>query len=102
MAKDATLISVKVTDCGTCLDMVAPGVGIASASNTSDIAIMTASGTSHASAHVAGLAARVLSNNPLWTPAQVHSHLLSVTTLGVVTSPGTGSPNRLAHLSPTY
>ncbi|XTZ14010.1 S8 family peptidase [Micromonospora echinospora] len=87
---------------GTCMDMFAPGVSITSASNTSDTAITTVSGTSQASAHVAGLAARVLSNNPSWTPAQVHSHLLSVATPGVVTNPGTGSPNRIAYLSPTY
>ncbi|WP_416901211.1 S8 family peptidase [Micromonospora echinospora] len=87
---------------GTCMDMFAPGVSITSASNTSDIAITTVSGTSQASAHVAGLAARVLGNNPTWTPAQVHSYLLSVATLGLITNPGTGSPNRSAYLAPTY
>ncbi|GLY26509.1 hypothetical protein Misp04_62400 [Micromonospora sp. NBRC 101691] len=87
---------------GTCMDMFAPGVSITSASNTSDIAVTTVSGTSQASAHVAGLAARVLGNNPTWTPAQVHSYLTSVATTGLVTNPGTGSPNRSAYLAPTY
>ncbi|MFC8848172.1 S8 family peptidase [Micromonospora sp. NPDC057141] len=86
---------------GTCLDIFAPGVDVLSAWYSSNTATNTISGTSMASPHVAGAAARVLSNNPTWTPAQVAAHLTSTATAGVVTSPGTGSPNRLLYVSPT-
>ncbi|WP_405099293.1 S8 family peptidase [Micromonospora sp. NBC_01412] len=86
---------------GTCVDIFAPGTSILSAWYTSTTATNTISGTSMASPHVAGAAARVLQNNPTWTPAQVASYLVSTATSGVVGSPGTGSPNRLLYLSPT-
>ncbi|GAB3153037.1 hypothetical protein GCM10027290_45210 [Micromonospora sonneratiae] len=86
---------------GTCLDIFAPGSGVISAWHTSNSATATLSGTSQAAPHLAGAAARVLSNNPTWTPAQVASYLTSTATIGVVTNPGVGSPNRLLYLSPT-
>jgi hypothetical protein len=36
-----------------------------------------------------------LSAHPSWTPAQVRNDLVNRATTGKVTSPGTGSPNRL-------
>jgi subtilisin family serine protease len=80
---------------GSCVDIFAPGVSIPSAWSTSDTATNTISGTSMASPHVAGAAALVLSANPSWTPSQVTSFLVSNATTGVVTNPGSGSPNRL-------
>ncbi len=80
---------------GSCVDVFAPGSSIASAWHTSNTATNTISGTSMASPHVAGAAALVLSVNTSWTPAQVSSYLTSNATTGVVTSPGSGSPNRL-------
>jgi subtilisin family serine protease len=80
---------------GSCVDIFAPGVNIPSAWRTSDTATNTISGTSMASPHVAGAAALVLSANPSWTPSQVTNFLVSNATTGVVTSPGSGSPNRL-------
>jgi subtilisin family serine protease len=80
---------------GSCLDIFAPGVSIQSAWHTSNTATNTISGTSMASPHVAGAAALVLSANPSWSPSQVASFLVSNATTGVVTSPGSGSPNRL-------
>ena len=65
---------------GTCVDIWAPGVGILSAYNTSNTATATLSGTSMASPHVAGAAARVLQNNPAWTPLQVRNFLVSTAT----------------------
>ncbi|MCX4470850.1 Aqualysin-1 precursor [Micromonospora sp. MW-13] len=85
---------------GTCLDIFAPGVSVLSSWYTNDTATNTISGTSMAAPHVAGAAARVLQNNPTWTPAQVASYLVSTATTGAVGSPGTGSPNRLLYLSP--
>ncbi|OZV74972.1 serine protease [Micromonospora echinospora] len=84
---------------GTCLDLFAPGVNIVSAVHLSNTATTPLSGTSQASAHVAGMAARVLSNNPTWTPAQVAGYLTSVANPAVI-NPGTGSPNRLLYMSP--
>ncbi|WP_326559946.1 S8 family peptidase [Micromonospora sp. NBC_01796] len=87
---------------GTCLDLFAPGVGILSAWYTSDTASASLQGTSMASPHVAGAAARVLQANPSWLPATVHSFINSTATPGVVINPGPGSPNRLLYLPPSY
>ena len=80
---------------GSCVDIFAPGSSITSAWRTSDTSTNTISGTSMASPHVAGAAALVLSANTSYTPAQVASYLTSNATTGKVTSPGSGSPNRL-------
>ncbi|GAA1611209.1 S8 family peptidase [Actinoplanes couchii] len=80
---------------GSVLDIFAPGSSITSAWYTSTSATNTISGTSMASPHVAGAAALVLSRNPSYTPAQVSSALTGNATPNVVTSPGSGSPNRL-------
>jgi subtilisin family serine protease len=80
---------------GSVLDIFAPGSSITSAWYTSTSATNTISGTSMAAPHVAGAAALVLSRNTGYTPAQVATALTSNATTGVVTSPGTGSPNRL-------
>ncbi|MEV0676221.1 S8 family peptidase [Actinosynnema sp. NPDC050436] len=86
---------------GSVLDIFAPGSGITSSWNTSDSATNTISGTSMATPHVAGAAARYLQNNRSATPAQVASYLVGQSTSGKVTSPGSGSPNRLLYLAPS-
>ncbi|MFD2766219.1 S8 family peptidase, partial [Micromonospora eburnea] len=83
---------------GTCLDIFAPGSSITSAWNSSDTATNTISGTSMATPHVVGAAALVASANPSWTPQQVRDYLVDNATSGVVTSPGTGSPNKLLYV----
>jgi len=80
---------------GTCLDIFAPGSSITSDWYSSTTATNTISGTSMASPHVAGAAALVLAANPSFTPAQVRDNLVNRATPNKVTSPGTGSPNRL-------
>jgi subtilisin family serine protease len=80
---------------GTCLDIFAPGSAITSAWYSSNTATNSISGTSMASPHVAGAAALVLATNTAFTPAQVRDNLVNRATPNKVTSPGTGSPNRL-------
>jgi subtilisin family serine protease len=82
---------------GSCLDIFAPGSSITSAWYTSSTATNTISGTSMASPHVAGVAALYLASNPSATPAQVTSAIINASTPNKVTSPGTGSPNRLLY-----
>jgi aqualysin 1 len=80
---------------GTCLDVFAPGNSITSSWYTSTTATNTISGTSMASPHVAGVAALYLQGNPSASAATVANAIISTSTTGKVTSPGTGSPNRL-------
>ena len=82
---------------GTCVDVFAPGINITSAWGTNDTATNTISGTSMAAPHVAGAAALYLAGNPAATPAQVHAAIVDNATTGVVTNPGSGSPNRLLY-----
>ncbi|WP_367129924.1 S8 family peptidase [Saccharothrix sp. HUAS TT1] len=86
---------------GSVLDIFAPGSSITSAWHTSDSATNTISGTSMATPHVAGAAARYLQGARSATPAQVASYLVGQATTSKVTSPGTGSPNRLLYLAPS-
>ncbi|WP_327693866.1 S8 family peptidase [Streptomyces sp. NBC_00459] len=83
---------------GSVLDIFAPGSSITAGWNTSDTATNTISGTSMATPHVAGAAAVYLAGHTSATPAQVATALTGGATTGVVTSPGSGSPNRLLKL----
>ncbi|MFE1786785.1 S8 family serine peptidase, partial [Streptomyces sp. NPDC059506] len=83
---------------GSILDIFAPGSSITSAWHTSDTATNTISGTSMASPHVAGAAALYLADNTSATPAQVSTALVNNAVSNVVTSPGTGSPNKLLNV----
>ena len=82
---------------GTCVDINAPGVSIASAWYTSTTATNTISGTSMATPHVAGVAALYLQANPGSTPAQVASALTSNATSGKISGTKTGTPNLLLY-----
>ena len=82
---------------GTCLDLFAPGSSILSAWYTSTTATATLSGTSMASPHVAGVAALYKQANPSASPSTIRNAIVNNATTGVVTSAGTGSPNRLLY-----
>jgi subtilisin family serine protease len=104
-ARVPTALTVSATDItdtrpgfaniGTCVDLFAPGVNIVSDSVADDTATVAKSGTSMATPHVAGAAARYLAAVPCATPADVHAALVGAATTGVVLDRGAGSPNRL-------
>jgi subtilisin family serine protease len=83
---------------GSCLDIFAPGVSITSSWIGGSSATQTIDGTSMASPHVAGAAALYVSANPTATPQQVRDGLVNAATSGLVTGPGTGSPNKLLNV----
>ncbi|MGW4701211.1 S8 family peptidase [Streptomyces sp. NPDC004285] len=85
---------------GSVLDLFAPGVSITAGWNTGDTATNTISGTSMATPHVAGAAAVYLAGHPSASPAQVATALVNGATPNKVTSPGSGSPNRLLKIVP--
>lgn len=80
------------------IDIFAPGSSITAAWASSDTATNTINGTSMAAPHVAGVAALYLGSNPSASPATVKSALVGAAVTGKVTSPGSGSPNRLLQL----
>jgi subtilisin family serine protease len=84
---------------GSCVDLYAPGLSIVSASNATDYATQTASGTSMASPHVAGAAALYLQTHPAASPAEVAQAVLTDATVGVLSGVGAGSPNRLLRVN---
>ncbi|QSB04974.1 S8 family peptidase [Natronoglycomyces albus] len=83
---------------GTCSDIFAPGSDIYGPWIGGNNAFRTISGTSMASPHVSGAAALYLASNPSATPAQVKQALTSNATQGVISNPGSGSPNRLLYV----
>jgi subtilisin family serine protease len=80
---------------GPSLDLFAPGVSIPSAWIGGDLMIATATGTSMASPHVAGVVALYLQSHPSASPAEVRAALVGRSTAGLVSNPGQETPNRL-------
>jgi subtilisin family serine protease len=94
-ASNRTDARASFSNFGTCTDIFAPGQDITSSWNTNDTATNTISGTSMAAPHAAGAVALYLAANPTATPAAVHTAIVNAATNGKITSPGTGSPNKL-------
>ena len=86
---------------GSIVDIFAPGSSITSAWSTGDTAIRTISGTSMATPHVAGVAARYLQNNRTASPATVRNAIVNAATTGRITGLPTGTSNRLLFWSST-
>lgn len=79
---------------GSCVDILAPGSDITSTwigSTTNTI-----SGTSMASPHVAGLAARLLQVHPTWTTTEVQRELTTVAATGHISGLAAGTPDLFA------
>jgi len=83
-ATDDTDRKASWSNYGNCVDWFAPGVGIASAWHTDNLATNTISGTSMASPHTAGVAALYLQGNPEAPPLVVRDALFAKTTKSVV------------------
>jgi aqualysin 1 len=79
---------------GSCVDMIAPGVSITAAWWTSNTTTRTISGTSMASPHVAGAAAKVLQAGNA-SPATVMSTLRTAGTPNRISGVPAGTPNLL-------
>lgn len=80
---------------GSTLDLFAPGVGVYSAWIGDTHMYASASGTSMASPHVAGVVALYLQLNRTASPAAVRSALVGSSTAGLIANPGQETPNRL-------
>ena len=87
---------------GSCLDLFAPGRDILTAGIENDTASAMDGGTSMAAPHVAGVAALILRMFPFMRPQQVRDYIVNQATVGVVTSAGAGSPNRLLYMNPLW
>lgn len=82
---------------GTCLDIFGPGSDITSAWIGSPDATNTISGTSMASPHVCGVAAKYLSADTTLTVAELSQQLIDEATTDVLKNVGTGSPNLMVY-----
>jgi subtilisin family serine protease len=80
---------------GSIVDIFAPGSSIRSAWSTSDTATNTISGTSMASPHVAGVAARYLQGSPSASPATVRNAIVNASTTGRLSGLPSGTSNSL-------
>jgi subtilisin family serine protease len=98
-ASDGTDAQAAFSGFGSCVDLFAPGEQIYSAMSYSDVAMEFQSGTSYASAHVAGAAAVYLQSNPTASPAQVAQAILSAATPNVVSGVTPGTPNLLLRVT---
>jgi subtilisin family serine protease len=85
---------------GSVIDLFAPGVNITSTWNNGST--NTINGTSMAAPYVAGTVALYLQNHPTASPVMVSEAIAYSATIGKVSNPGSGSPNRLLYSFPNW
>lgn len=89
---------------GTCVDMFAPGAGIAVAAASSDTAVTSGVGTSYSAPHAAGVAALILQSFPALDVKKITWEVIARSTKNIfVESPAFhlyGSPNRWLYSLP--
>jgi subtilisin family serine protease len=115
-ATDINDARASFSDYGACLDINAPGVNIVSDYMGGPTATATLSGTSMATPHVVGAAARYLQGHPTATPANVRDALVAAASVGKISGiaasctffqsllgqcGGYQTPNRLLFAAPT-
>lgn len=91
-ASDRTDRLASYSNFGTCVDLIAPGDAIVSASHQNDTGTANKSGTSMASPHVAGAAAKLLASGVALN--QIEATLIEQSSKGRISNPN-GTPNRL-------
>jgi len=95
-ASDNTDSRASFSNWGSCVDVFGPGVGITSTWQGSPNAINTISGTSMASPHIAGVAAKLIWQNPTYSQTKIKEELLATSNSNKLS--GTkGSPNKLVY-----
>ncbi|KAK9817300.1 hypothetical protein WJX72_012366 [[Myrmecia] bisecta] len=96
-ATDASDARWASSNYGTCVDLYAPGVQVLSSMYFTTTATITASGTSMACPHVAGVSALYLQNNPTAQPVEVAAWMSGNAVTGVVKGAleSADTPNRL-------
>jgi subtilisin family serine protease len=85
---------------GSCVDIIGPGVNVLSAWSSSDVAVNTISGTSMATPHIVGIAARAWASDPTATASIIARRVKRQATSGVVTSVPPNTVNKLGYWSP--
>ncbi|XP_070554279.1 aqualysin-1-like [Ptychodera flava] len=96
-ATDSSDRRASFSNFGSCVDLFGPGVNVRSASHSCNSCYTTMSGTSMACPHVSGIAAVHLGAGSCSSNTACRNRILGDGTSGVVSNPGSGSPNLLSY-----
>jgi subtilisin family serine protease len=95
-ASDTTDTRASFSNYGKCTNVFGPGVGVTSSWIGNPTATNTISGTSMASPHVAGIAAKLIAENPTLDQAAIKDLVIATASKDKIKNPGTATPNALA------